>query len=298
MLKEHGNLALGIMSTDIDDQSVMLDGWEQKYTQLETGSFEAKSFSLDVSDGNNIFRKHTNRRMQKCFATPGNLIRLAAVLPGSDVSVFQGREIIAGDLFILRPGIELELACHGKFDVAVVDLDSNLNFSDMEDIDNNHLDVIDVLPRQATSGFSDKMSAAFLQGKMTVELFSSLCAPAVRALCYQDPIHHKNCDKDVVNQAIRLVEHCLEDLDELPKIPTIAAHLGVSERALEYAFARKYGVSPIRYFKFMRLHCARRDIRVGKLSVTDVAMKWGFSHLGRFSGIYRDTFGELPSHTK
>ena len=48
----------------------------------------------------------------------------------------------------------------------------------------------------------------------------------------------------------------------------------------------------------MRLHGARREIRVGKSSVTDVAMKWGFSHLGRFSGYYRDTFGELPSQTK
>ncbi len=298
MLTEQGNLAVDIMSTDIDDQSVMLDGWEQKYTQLETGSFEAKAFSLDMSNGNNIFRKRTNRRMHKCFAIPGNLIRLAAVLPGSDVSVFQGREIIAGDLFVLRPGIELELACHGKFDVAVVELDSNLSSSYIEDIDNNHLEGIDVLPKQATSGFADKINTAFLQKQMNVDLFSSMCAPAVRALCYNGPIDNNNCIEDVVTKAIHLVEHCLDDLDEVPKIPEIAAHLGVSERVLEYAFARRYGVSPIRYFKFMRLHCARRDIRVGKLSVTDIAMKWGFSHLGRFSGIYRDTFGELPSHTK
>ena len=298
MLCRQGGLAVDIMSTDIDDQSLMLDGWEQKYTQLETGSFKAKASSLNVSACNNIFRKHTNRRMHKNFVTPGNLIRLAAVLPGSDVSLFQGREIIAGDLFVLRPGIELELVCHGKFDVAVVELESNLNFPCLEDIDNNPLGVIDVLPKHATSGFSDKINAAFLQGKMNVEFFSSMCAPAVRALYYKDPIDNKDCIEDVVTKAIRLVEHCLEDLDELPKIPVIAAHLGVSERVLEYSFARRYGVSPIRYFKFMRLHCARREIRVGKLSVTDIAMKWGFSHLGRFSGIYRDTFGELPSRTK
>ena len=33
-----------------------------------------------------------------------------------------------------------------------------------------------------------------------------------------------------------------------------------------------------------------RDLRV-----TDVAMKWGFEHLGRFALAYRDFFGELPS---
>lgn len=298
MLKVQDNVAEDIVSTDIDDQSIMLDGWEQKYTQLETGSFEARKSSLNVPDCTNIFRKYTNRRMHKYFVTPDNLIRLAAVLPGSDVSQFQGREIIAGDLFVLRPGIELELICHGKFDVAVIELNSNLSFSYTEDIDNNHLEVPDVLPKRITNGFSDQIHTALLQRKMDAVSFSSMCAPAVRALYYKDSVHNKQGIKDIVTQAIRLVEHCLEDLDELLKISEIAIHLGVSERALEYAFARKYGVSPIRYFKFMRLHGARRDIRVGKLNVTDVAMKWGFSHLGRFSGYYRDTFGELPSHTK
>ncbi|PHR81216.1 MAG: hypothetical protein COA59_16250 [Colwellia sp.] len=287
-----------IVSTDIDDQSLMFDGWEQKYTQLETGSFEAKISSLSVSDCTNITRKYTNRRMHKRFVTPDNLIRLAAVLPGSDMSLFQGQEIIAGDIFVLKPGIELELICHGKFDAAIIELNSNLSFSDTKDIDNNYLEVPDVLPKRTTGGFADQIYTAFLQRKMDVESFSSMCAPVVRALYYKDSIHNKQGIKDIVTQAIRLVEHCLEDFDELLKISEIAIHLGVSERALEYAFARKYGVSPIRYFKFMRLHGARRDIRVGKLNVTDVAMKWGFSHLGRFSGIYRDTFGELPSQTK
>ena len=48
MLKQQGNVAVDIMSTDIDEQSLLLDGWEQKYTQLETGPFEAKISSLAV----------------------------------------------------------------------------------------------------------------------------------------------------------------------------------------------------------------------------------------------------------
>lgn len=67
---------------------------------------------------------------------------------------------------------------------------------------------------------------------------------------------------------------------------------------LMYGFFRKYSASPISYFKLIRLHGARRHIRVGKLSVTNVATKWGFYHFRRFSGTYRETFGELPSQTK
>jgi transcriptional regulator GlxA family with amidase domain len=32
-------------------------------------------------------------------------------------------------------------------------------------------------------------------------------------------------------------------------------------------------------------------------TVTDVALKWGFCHLGRFSWYYSDQFGEKPSDT-
>jgi hypothetical protein len=35
----------------------------------------------------------------------------------------------------------------------------------------------------------------------------------------------------------------------------------------------------------------------GKLNVTTIALRYGFSHLGRFSAYYWATFGEMPSET-
>lgn len=35
----------------------------------------------------------------------------------------------------------------------------------------------------------------------------------------------------------------------------------------------------------------------GLASVTDIALKWGFAHLGRFAIEYKRAFGESPSAT-
>ena len=37
--------------------------------------------------------------------------------------------------------------------------------------------------------------------------------------------------------------------------------------------------------------------RSGALSITDVAHRWGFCHMGKFDADYKAMFGELPSHT-
>jgi AraC-like DNA-binding protein len=45
---------------------------------------------------------------------------------------------------------------------------------------------------------------------------------------------------------------------------------------------------------------ARRDLLAADPqadSVTDIAARWGFFHLGRFSQAYRCAYSELPSQT-
>lgn len=79
----------------------------------------------------------------------------------------------------------------------------------------------------------------------------------------------------------------------------LAAVCGVSGRSLQLGFRKYRGYCPTEFGRNLRLEAARTDLRfsTGLLGVTEIAMKWGFSHLGRFSGDYRRKFGESPSHT-
>ena len=80
----------------------------------------------------------------------------------------------------------------------------------------------------------------------------------------------------------------------------LAARCHVSARTLQSNFKNFLGTSPMGYVRMMRLRHARLDLRAAdpsRTTVASVARNWGFSHLGRFSVLYRSAFGEPPSET-
>jgi AraC-like DNA-binding protein len=81
----------------------------------------------------------------------------------------------------------------------------------------------------------------------------------------------------------------------------IAEAAGTSGRAVQIAFRRHYGVTPMGYLRDVRLEGVRRDLRdaepTAEVTVAGVAAAWGFTAGSRFSEFYRQRFGQLPSQT-
>jgi AraC-like DNA-binding protein len=105
--------------------------------------------------------------------------------------------------------------------------------------------------------------------------------------------------------APRVVRRVVELIDSAPETAFTVADLaecaGVSERSLHAAFRRQLGTSPMAYVRRRRLDQAhdellRLDPSAG-VRVTDVALRHGFAHTGRFAAAYRERFGEPPSAT-
>lgn len=100
---------------------------------------------------------------------------------------------------------------------------------------------------------------------------------------------------------VRAVVDLIEDRpEEAWTIAGLARHAGVAPRTLQEAFQRELGMSPLERLRRTRLERARRDLveaDPARTSVTDVATRWGFFHLGRFAQTYREAYQELPSQT-
>ena len=83
-------------------------------------------------------------------------------------------------------------------------------------------------------------------------------------------------------------------------VPDLARVAGVSNRTLYRLFLDDQGLTPMQFVTAERLSAVRRVLLTAdphELTVTRAAVAHGFGHLGRFSILYRDTFGESPSHT-
>lgn len=84
-------------------------------------------------------------------------------------------------------------------------------------------------------------------------------------------------------------------------VTDIAQAAFVTPRAVQLAFRKELGTTPMSYLRRVRLQLARAELRAarasGSATVTEVAARWGFTNPSRFASYYRDEFGELPSQT-
>ncbi len=100
---------------------------------------------------------------------------------------------------------------------------------------------------------------------------------------------------------MREVEEWIDDHFARPiTLGELCRVAGLPARTLHRAFLRHRGLPPMRHVVQRRLAEARRRLleRHPGDSVMQVALESGFNHLGRFAGLYRQTYGELPSQSR
>jgi AraC-like DNA-binding protein len=93
----------------------------------------------------------------------------------------------------------------------------------------------------------------------------------------------------------------IEDNAHRPvSVADVAAAANVTIRAVQLAFRRHLGTTPLAYLRRVRLEHAHRDLLAADPAietVTAVAYRWGFPSTSRFAEQYRAAYGVTPSHT-
>jgi AraC family ethanolamine operon transcriptional activator len=113
----------------------------------------------------------------------------------------------------------------------------------------------------------------------------------------QTPVGLRQNQRRIVWESLDLIH---AHPHRVPSILELCTTVGVSRRALFYAFAELLGLSPSAYIKKFRLSEARRLIINNRQErcIQRVARGLGFVHEGQFSIDYSSAFGESPSQTR
>jgi transcriptional regulator GlxA family with amidase domain len=115
---------------------------------------------------------------------------------------------------------------------------------------------------------------------------------------YSDTLN--DCRSRQAPHYLRRAENFMfENAAEPIRLEQVAEHAGVSSRTLRNAFVKYRGVPPVRALLNLRLDAVNSELlnSEGQDTVTEIATRWGFRELGRFSVEYRKRFNESPSQT-
>jgi len=157
------------------------------------------------------------------------------------------------------------------------------------------------IDRQVRLAIADLDDGAMPVNAIMASMYEQLIITGL--LLYQPSNYTAALEKHAARVAPRDVQRAVDymqgRLDEPITLADIVAASGIPGRTLMKHFRDHWGVSPMRYLRNARLARVREALMRARPSesVTDIALTWGFNHLGRFAIEYRVQFGESPSDT-
>lgn len=301
------------MSLDFDDLDHFQEvakGWNLEFIQLDRGALRGY---VDIAQSNRVMLIHTqlNRAFHQEGLSP-DLGRTFGILasPQSEVSL-RGRQVAQNTVSVFPVDRAFEGYSSSGFDAHIFTLHPTLleQVAELYELQ----EVLESLPHNgdvfvcrladvnalrwtARGIHSSARRISVVMPDLEFEVARLFLWTLRRHTARQNAPPYRKRDR-----AFRAgVDIIMERFDDDLSIPQVASIVGASERTLRYALEEKIGVSPKTFLQLVRLRQARSALLnadPAETSVQEIALRYGFGHLGEFSRNYRQMFDELPSHT-
>lgn len=297
----------------IDDAKDLMNGWRLELMQMSPGKIR---YSLSVVQVGSIqvFRERTDKALLKRgLSWPGSLV-FSLPIDSQGTGWLSGHEVDSGVSLLVDGKMLPEVLTPPCFDLIYMAVDRQLLAAFAAE--RGHAGLVGhilhspslALWHDRDAGLSRLFSGLFDENMPLgsgetdpagLEHFVMEKLLAALTLARKIEVVNDTGNKRLTDRARLML---MKNRSEPATISEVASHLGVSRRYLQTCFNRSVGLPAKEFVRAERLNrvrsalCeARRENRV--VSIGDVAALWGFWHLSRFAGDYRDMFGELPSET-
>jgi len=299
---------------DDDSYRALLSGANLEFLQLEPGRLIGRNLRLGLRGGQ--FSYGETELSLRVTGTFPNLWTLSVVLDSATRSLQHGIEVHPGSLFINAPGSKHDGIYGRNFKVVCIAVRDEVfakyirRFSPQcRPALRQPWSVFEPPPdsrREIIARFAD--AAAIIQSDPRVrgssealaEFEEELVCDFLEAVAQEFPSHSNGTDLRAA-RVLQRVDHVVQTSNLVdPTVTELCAVCEVPRRTLNRAFQDSLGMGPATYLRRVRLNRARRALqkeRTRSATVSAVALKLGFWHLGRFAEQYKELFGESPHET-
>lgn len=303
-------------SHDFDEISASLSRWDQTYHQLSAGAFFGDVEYVQLN-GMEIFELHWEQIIHYQGLTPPGTIGFGLPKNCAGESRYLNRPINNNELLIQHCGTEGDLIGSRNFMIQVLTISEQRFFDKVASItalDNqqqlrriSRIPLTPVIAATLRSKFHELIQHTFQLNSAAnnqlafVTALSEELLHLVANIVISGNLEHTTIRLERQRQLIKKAEEYVWSYPTVPpRIETLSANIGTSERSLRDAFRACTGMSAGAYLKTFRLNQVRSELKSRSTTnkrVQDVAFEWGFSHMGQFAADYKLLFGEPPSET-
>ncbi|MFK3971616.1 helix-turn-helix domain-containing protein [Pseudomonas sp. NPDC087358] len=288
-------MSVKVFETVAADQQGKSDtGWRLHYAQMSAGQFKGRLVEAELGNVQ-VYEEHMNTRIEQYYQAP------------SDALVFSF-DMTDRALYLLDASTQnLWITPENYREIAVVIRQESLGTRHL------HRTFEDLLLTPLTSSHGALFSGwlSTMLSRMTQQpgsqaashLGDQLIDDCLYVLDQSAPARLSGTSLRLRDQR-KMVQRVFEMVSAFPtenfSVVQLADSAGTSFQQLRSAFNQCVGIAPSAWLRSRRLNLARQDLlsaSAEQTNVAEVAMRYSFWHLGRFSETYRALFLEYPSQT-
>ena len=291
------------------------EGFNCKYLQLTPGTYYGRLTTAKLNQ-TLVFLEQHRQSTSIAGATPVDDYLIGVPLGNHGFCRAQGKKPDLSDVLLLKPGVTFDLVSECNINFGYIQLPQEqmrkLCTAVGADVgklnqyivrsDPNAVKRLQHVLHLATKPLSEP-EPVLLQAQ-AIDAEQQLLEALADVLSSMDP-DNTTSDHFMSPNAKRILalearNHLETTLGEPIKMIDLCAELDCRLRTLHHAFAGYFGSPPATYHKKIRMNAARRTLLQADpevTTVTNVAIQYGFWHLGRFALDYKQLFGESPSQS-
>ncbi len=268
-----------------------------------TGEFYGRHDGVQL---NNLQFGHAYRHEGMMFkgVSPKNCLTIAILQKNTGRVCVNSLKMEVGDVIILDDSKPYDFSSSHHTIIAIVSIDKSLVKIEVPHI----LRATDKLFKDENNIFSDTVENQWKRVLDEPELFKddNECKEIENAIikAIKDSLSRQSGEDCHLTKgercALEIRSFLLNSLEETMTIQSICEQFKISDKTLQNSFRSLFGITPKHFIHLLKVNRAHEDLihaDVKNTNVSDISMKWGFSHFGRFAKDYKAVFNVLPSET-